>query len=356
MFAAALVCALGLAAGSGVARADGTLLADWQMTAGDGQVVADASGNGHAGRLGESPLPDSADPDWVNGVGGMSGLRFFGGQYVAVPDSDQLAPPQLSVEAWVRADGSPGIWRYVLSKGALGCERAAYGLYSGWFGGLAFYVSSETAYTLTPEAPASLVWDGAWHHVVGSYDGLRTRLFVDGAEVGAGTVTPEPIAYGPESRGVYLGAYRGSCLLGFAGDIARVRIWDGPVPAPAGPPPTPRPPITPVPNSPTSVPVGPAPPPGEPAGSPVAKCLSVRVGRAKLRRGKRARLDVRVRRGKRAAHRARVVASGAGVRLRARTNRRGRVTLVVRPRARGKLRITIAGQPRACGAATVRVR
>src|SRR4029450_9382609 len=81
------------------------------------------------------------------------------------------APPPRP--AWVRRSGTPGRWLYVLSKGSVGCDRSAYGLYSGWSGGLSFYVASSTHYTISPEAPASVIWDGAWHHEIGGYGGAR---------------------------------------------------------------------------------------------------------------------------------------------------------------------------------------
>jgi hypothetical protein len=31
----------------------------------------------------------------------------------------------------------------------------------------------------------TVVWDGSWHHVAGTYEGSMVRLFVDGMEIGA---------------------------------------------------------------------------------------------------------------------------------------------------------------------------
>ena len=70
---------------------------------------------------------------------------------MTVPDTGVLEPQHIGVDAWVRRSGSPGQWRYVLSKGSLDCDRSAYGLYSGFSGGMAFYVSSPTQYTISPE-------------------------------------------------------------------------------------------------------------------------------------------------------------------------------------------------------------
>ena len=91
---------------------------------------------------------------------------------------------------------------------------------------MAFYVSSASEYTVSPEVPAATVWDGAWHHVIGSYDGDRVRLWIDGSQVGAGTPTTAAISYTDDSPGVYIGTYRGSCDLGFSGAIDDVAVWD----------------------------------------------------------------------------------------------------------------------------------
>ena len=92
------------------------------------------------------------------------------------------------------------------------------------------------------------MWDGAWHHVIGSYDGDRVRLWIDGSQVGAGTPTSMTIAYTSGSRGIYIGTYRGSCDLGFSGAIDDVPVWDDrPAAATTGPV------IAPVPDTPTHI-------------------------------------------------------------------------------------------------------
>src|SRR5204863_1472644 len=151
---------------------------------------------------------------------------FGGADYVSVPDTAELEPGRVAVDAWVRRAGSPGVWRHVLSNGSLDCDRSAYGLYSGWAGGMSFYVSDSTSYFISPEVPSATVWDGSWHHVIGSYDGDRVRLWIDGAQVGSGTAANIAIAYGTASNSIYAGIYRGSCDLGFDGAIDDVKVWD----------------------------------------------------------------------------------------------------------------------------------
>ena len=53
----------------------------------------------------------------------------------------------------MRAEGSPGRWRYIVARGAQDCLAGSYGLYSGEAGGLAFYVFDGDRYVLSPTAP-----------------------------------------------------------------------------------------------------------------------------------------------------------------------------------------------------------
>jgi Concanavalin A-like lectin/glucanases superfamily len=335
------------------ASATTNVLADWRLDEGSGQIAADSGASGATGRLGSAAGADAADPTWTAGHDGGAALTFGGGQYVAVPDRGALESAHVTVDAWVRHSGSPGIWRYVLSKGAVGCDRSSYGLYSGWAGGMSFYVSDATHYSLSPEVPVSFVWDGAWHHVVGSYDGSRVRLFVDGALVGNGTPATLSIAYGIGSRNIYLGTYLGSCERGFQGDIDDVRILsDGQQPTPG------QPVIQPTPGTPTqlAVPGG-----GSVNGAPQrAKatapraCLNVSLSRRTVALNKRTRVVATVRRGKKGVVGVRVAVKGAGVSSVGRTNRNGRAGFNVRAHKRGRLTVRIRGESASCAARTVR--
>jgi beta-galactosidase len=72
------------------------------------------------------------------------------------------------------------------------------------------------------------VWDGNWHLVAGTYDGASVRLYVDGAQIGAGTPTSLVIGYtGLDHTNFDIGAYRGStCTLGFKGAIDEIRLFN----------------------------------------------------------------------------------------------------------------------------------
>jgi hypothetical protein len=205
------------------------LIGDWSLDE-TGQQVPDTSGSGVAGTLGATAGADEHDPVSIDGVEGRA-LRFDGDDWVTLPDRPALEPAHITVEAWFRGDRSPGQWRYIVSKGGKDCEASSYGLYSASNEGLGFYVYDGTTYTVSPLAARS-VWDGRWHHAAGTFDGSTVRLFVDGKEVGSGTPASTAIRYGIASKGIYIGAYRGTCDLPFVGDIDRVRIWSEALGAP----------------------------------------------------------------------------------------------------------------------------
>jgi hypothetical protein len=203
----------------------------WPMSEGKGQIVKDISGNGNNGKIGASTQRDKNDAMWVKGLNGVgSALRFDGNDYVSIPDDSSLHQQRLTVEAWVRRDGSPGAFKYIVSKGGDKCEAGSYGLYSSINGGIAFYVYDGKKWYRSPQGSSKL-WDGKWHHVAGTYDGSRVRLYVDGWEVGTGTAFSGKISYDqdPYKAGA-IGSYKGSCTLTMSGDVDEVRIWRAALP------------------------------------------------------------------------------------------------------------------------------
>ena len=221
--AAAATVAATLAPTSQASAASSDLAGWWPMNEGSGQVVRDWSLSGNRGVLGSSAEADGNDPAWF-AVGSRwlprAALRFDGDDRVRMPQAPSLEPDGVTVLARVRSTVS-GSYRYVVSKGAISCETASYGLYTGPNGGLLFYVSDGTRYTLSADAGPGL-WDGAWHTVRGTFDGTSVRLFVDGSEVGSAVPAPLTIGYGlPDGQDLLIGDYAGPCgsPLGFVGDV-----------------------------------------------------------------------------------------------------------------------------------------
>ena len=315
------------------------LVAQWRLDEGQGQFVLDATKHGINGVLGTSSTPDARDPAWTTGLFGGA-LRFGAGDQVSLPDDARLEPPTVSVLAWVRREGSPGQWRYIVSKGGADCFASSYGLYTGHGGGLAFYILGPFgSYVRSPEAGIE-VWDGRWHHVAGTYDGAHVRAYVDGREIGAGAPTSAAIRYGLASRGGFIGAYRGSCELDFAdGDIDEVEIWDGALSAAQiAQSAARRPAETPPPT------VVPPPPAWTPSVPPVAArgCPSIVVSRSTLRVRRRTLLTI-VPRG--LAGRTTINVSGAGINRLVRVRESKPTRIWVRPRSRGVIRVQAVDAP-----------
>jgi len=185
---------------------------------------------------GEGSADDIAgtnDGALINGAtfaAGMVGQAFsFDGvdDHVRVPDAADLKPAHVTVEAWVRAS-NPGTFRYVVTKGAPTSGGSPYALYTGTTGGLSFYVHNHTpAPTDNVQSPVAGpgIWDGNWHHVVGTYDQTRVRLYVDGAEIGTGTPTTHSINYNVNgTHDLLVGGLEN--ILGFPGQIDEVSVYD----------------------------------------------------------------------------------------------------------------------------------
>ena len=218
----ALIAVLALTATASVVWANGGgLVSYWPFDEGSGTTANDAV-NGNDGMINGATYTTDKAPV----IGNDYALAFDGNDYVRVLDSGTLEPTTVTVAAWVKAPSSPGSNRYILGKGGQACSAASYALYTRG-GGLYFYVyNPATSYRLSPGA-GTWVWDGEWHHVVGTYDGSYVRLYVDGAEIGTGTPTSIAIGYGlTPTDDFFVGAYGGTCDLYFNGLIDEVGIWN----------------------------------------------------------------------------------------------------------------------------------
>jgi Concanavalin A-like lectin/glucanases superfamily len=224
-----------------------------------GASTPDSSGNGlNAVQVGApAAIPDGR-------FGGA--FRFGGITDGFAGDFAPLRPSTVTVAAWVRVARTPGPYQYVLSQGGTGCNYASYAFFTGppEALGLRFYVWNGSAAVQSPAAPNTL-WDGAWHLVTGTYDGVAVRLFVDAKEVGAGTPTAGPIVYGLADNRFAIGNYAQNvgtppaCLgsFSFMGDIDEVQVFHRALsaveiaslmthPSAGGDPPPPPPPPTPA--------------------------------------------------------------------------------------------------------------
>jgi hypothetical protein len=224
---APILVTLGLvAAPAGASTLDiGKVRGWWPMNEGRGQTVYDWSGNGNHGMLGSTPGVDANDPAWIKGIFWGSALNFSGDDFVSIRNATSLQPNQFTISMWTRAPQSPGQFKYLLAKGSNQCVAASYGIWTASSGGIEFYVWN--GHDLVRAAgTANAIWDGRWHNVSATYDGLRAKLYLDGKDLGSVPGSPDPIKYDQPDGTASIGGYRGSCDLLFNGDIDQVMMFD----------------------------------------------------------------------------------------------------------------------------------
>jgi hypothetical protein len=144
---------------------------------------------------------NSTAQTWTPGAGQVSGGGGFNGsgQYVGIP---KITPNYVTAEAWIYLNGNP-------ASGVTPAVIQSYGAEFNDWGGFrlgqnaaastfVFGVDTgpSTATGTLPTAPISL---GAWHHLVGSYNGSVVSIYVDGALSQtanvSGTIRTPSIAY-----------------------------------------------------------------------------------------------------------------------------------------------------------------
>lgn len=212
------------------------LIGQWPLesstASGATESTADVSGNGLS-------LAGSAGTMHFGTEGGKFGGYLAGNSFTTMQvTSPLLAPPRLTLLAWIKQSGYPGLLRYIAGRGNDGptCSGSSYALYTGYSAipGLHFYVRQPdvgATSVVTDSPPDSAVFDGNWHLVAGTYDGANIRLYVDGVQIG-----PEKpasgIGYGSPitDPSFYVDGYppQASCLgaSDFPGQIDEVRVYE----------------------------------------------------------------------------------------------------------------------------------
>lgn len=115
---------------------------------------------------------------------GAAAVKFDGSTGYLADGNIYNAPAAFSVEAWIRSNGQQNTIQEIVRKGG-----------NVWFlrvgdgvGGLAYFWVADNSANLYSVAGTTHVDDGAWHHVVGTWDGTTMRLYVDGTLQGTNNI------------------------------------------------------------------------------------------------------------------------------------------------------------------------
>ncbi len=206
-FAVALCLAL---VGSRSLAADPGLLAWYRFDEGHGDVLGDSSGRGN-----EAAIHGARWAPCGNGFA----LRFDGvDDYVDCGNSPSLNPSAaVTVEAWLCPDGIPGAGE----AGTVGKCYDSFFLTYYTDGNCWWYVGNGGS-SIRAAVPA-----GTWHHVVGTFDGGTSRLYVDGEVRGSRTSNNHAIsAGGPFFLGTSSGDSHYTKGFFYRGMMAEVRVYD----------------------------------------------------------------------------------------------------------------------------------
>jgi len=141
-------------------------------------------------------------------IGGGISLDGSGSQYMLLPNSSSLKPTAaLTLEAWVNPT-SVGSWNKVFSvdyhaNGGWSSPFQAYSLSTvGTVSNPVFQVSNNA--TIYYAAAGTVLPLSRWSHLVGTFDGQTSHIFVNGVEDPTGIPVPGNIDYGT-SKAVVVG-------------------------------------------------------------------------------------------------------------------------------------------------------
>jgi hypothetical protein len=202
----------------GTGRLDSGLVGYWKLDENTGTSAGDTSTGGNTGTI-------TNGPTWTTGRIG-SALSFDGtNDYVTMGDiAAAEGGNQVTAAAWIKQNGSTNE-RHVLDKG--GCTGSST---NSWelmviSGEPVFYIP---AYGGSATGAGVNVSDNAWHHLVGTYDGVTIRIYSDGSLVGTQAAS---VTLGSDTSAVEVGgncngggSCAGSCY--WNGQIDEARVYD----------------------------------------------------------------------------------------------------------------------------------
>ncbi|MDB5231875.1 MAG: hypothetical protein JWN76_2680 [Chitinophagaceae bacterium] len=147
-------------------------------------------------------------------------LYFNNDSYIDAPGIPATALTNaLSIEAWVKTD-APGAVQYVVSKGLNDQGEGQYGIVIA-NGVFQFHLWHNGGHAGT--SSVSPINAGQWYHVAGTWDGVTTRIYVNGVlENSASLVGP----IGANNDPLRIGKLGLTCCpYQFFGEVDEVRIW-----------------------------------------------------------------------------------------------------------------------------------
>ena len=200
-------------AGSSAASLTQGLVGYWSLDEGNGQTANDSSGNGNNGTL-------TNGPKWTTGKN-IGALDFDGtNDYVDLGSGSSLdITSTLTLSAWIKPDVVSGDRHIVAKASSNNVSNRAYFIRAQNANAQFVIVQGGTANAI---AQTSAFTAGQWTHIVGTYDGVTQRIYIDGVEKNS---TARTGAIDSETGKAYIGTIFPTNAL-FDGQIDEVRIYN----------------------------------------------------------------------------------------------------------------------------------
>ncbi len=179
-------------------------------------LVVDTSGEKHNATC---DLANSKCPSLAAGMFGNA-LNFDGTDFISIPNTGtiNITNANITVSAWLNG-GAQETYDYIISADD-GNGNKGWALYTGAQAEIRFWVAVGGVAYVTSNG--GNIWNSAWHHVVGTYNGSDVALFVDGDLKSANPIVSGTITSGYSS--VVIG---GSAITAYyTGRIDEISVWN----------------------------------------------------------------------------------------------------------------------------------
>ena len=147
------------------------LIGHWSFNDGAGDIARDSSGNKNDGDLIRGPV-------WEKDGKYGSALRFAAAQRqkVEVPHSDSFKEitTEVTISAWVYVTGFPA-WLAILAKGDI-----AYSMFISPAGAIRMHYDGNNVGGNSVDTAGGLVKTDEWTYLLGTYDGEKIQIYVNG--------------------------------------------------------------------------------------------------------------------------------------------------------------------------------
>lgn len=208
---AEVILIIGILAGSSYADIDSaSVVGIWLLDEDGGTQVADSSDNGHVGEI-------KGNVNWVQGKFG-SALEFPGtsGNLVSIPQTPELDLFTFTIVAWYKGEDT-GSWQYLVSKEIPHNSRNySIGVNKGT--GVMTTQITVGAEQWKTATGTTVLTDGEWYHMAGTYDGTFIQSWVNGVMEGQIGEQGEPDQPGGEP--LRIGAVNGIPAKGIIDEVA----------------------------------------------------------------------------------------------------------------------------------------